>query len=26
VERLTSRPAFRKAYDDQMVHFAAGDT
>jgi glutathione S-transferase len=26
VERLTSRPAFRKAYADQMAHFAAGDT
>ena len=25
VERLTSRPAFRKAYDDQMAHFAAAD-
>jgi glutathione S-transferase len=26
VERLTKRPAFKKAYDDQMAHFAAGDT
>ena len=25
VERVTQRPAFRKAYDDQMAHFAAGD-
>lgn len=25
VERLTKRPAFKKAYDDQMAHFAAGD-
>ena len=26
VECLRSRPAFRKAYEDHMVHFAAGDT
>lgn len=25
LERLTARPAFRKAYDDQMAHFAAAD-
>lgn len=25
VERLTARPAFRKAYDDQLAHFAAAD-
>lgn len=25
VARLTARPAFRKAYDDQMAHFAAAD-
>ena len=25
VERLTSRPAFRKAYADQIAHFAAAD-
>jgi glutathione S-transferase len=25
VARLTARPAFVKAYDDQMAHFAAGD-
>ena len=25
VARLTARPAFKKAYDDQMAHFAAGD-
>jgi glutathione S-transferase len=25
VERATSRPAFMKAYDDQMAHFAAAD-
>lgn len=25
VLRLTARSAFRKAYDDQMAHFAAGD-
>lgn len=25
VARLTGRPAFKKAYDDQMAHFAAAD-
>ncbi|MEQ1515878.1 MAG: glutathione S-transferase family protein [Usitatibacteraceae bacterium] len=25
VSRLTARPAFKKAYDEQMAHFAAGD-
>jgi glutathione S-transferase len=25
VQRLTARPAFEKAYDDQMAHFAAAD-
>lgn len=25
VERLCARPAFKKAYDGQMAHFAAGD-
>jgi len=25
LERATARPAFRKAYDDQMAHFAAAD-
>lgn len=25
VARLTARPAFRKAYDDQLAHFSAGD-
>jgi glutathione S-transferase len=25
VARATARPAFRKAYADQMAHFAAGD-
>ncbi len=25
VKRLTARPAFQKAYDDQLAHFAAGD-
>ncbi|HWA89175.1 MAG TPA: glutathione S-transferase family protein [Rhizomicrobium sp.] len=25
VERATARPAFKKAYADQMAHFAAGD-
>lgn len=25
VARMTARPAFVKAYDDQMAHFAAGD-
>lgn len=25
VERITARPAFLKAYDDQMAHFAAAD-
>jgi len=25
VERATARPAFQKAYNDQMAHFAAGD-
>lgn len=25
VKRVTSRPAFKKAYDDQMAHFAKGD-
>ena len=25
VERMTGRPAFKKAYDDQMNHFAAAD-
>jgi glutathione S-transferase len=25
VERATGRPAFRKAYDDQLAHFAAAD-
>jgi len=25
VARLTARPAFRKAYDDQLAHFAAAD-
>jgi glutathione S-transferase len=25
VERATARPAFRKAYDDQMAHFAKAD-
>jgi glutathione S-transferase len=25
VERLTARPAFRKAFDDQIAHFAAND-
>jgi glutathione S-transferase len=25
VNRLTSRPAFQKAFDDQLAHFAAGD-
>jgi glutathione S-transferase len=25
VARMTSRPAYLKAYDDQMAHFAAGD-
>ena len=25
VARMTARPAFAKAYDDQMAHFAAGD-
>jgi glutathione S-transferase len=25
VRRATARPAFRKAYDDQMAHFAAAD-
>ena len=25
VARATARPAFRKAYDDQMAHFAAAD-
>ncbi len=25
VERATARPAFRKAYDDQLAHFAAAD-
>ncbi len=25
VERATARPAFKKAYDDQMAHFAAAD-
>lgn len=25
VDRLCARPAFQKAYDDQMAHFAAGD-
>lgn len=25
VARVTARPAFRKAYDDQMAHFAAAD-
>jgi glutathione S-transferase len=25
VRRATARPAFRKAYDDQLAHFAAGD-
>lgn len=25
VERLTARPAFVKAYEDQMAHFAAAD-
>ena len=25
VARITARPAFLKAYDDQMTHFAAGD-
>ncbi len=25
VARMTARPAFLKAYDDQMAHFAAGD-
>lgn len=25
VARLTARPAFRKAYDDQIAHFAAAD-
>lgn len=25
VERLTARPAFRKAYSDQIAHFAAAD-
>jgi glutathione S-transferase len=25
VERACARPAFRKAYDDQMAHFARGD-
>lgn len=25
VARVTGRPAFRKAYDDQMAHFAAGN-
>ena len=26
VERVTSRPAFKRAYDGQMAHFARGDT
>jgi glutathione S-transferase len=26
IERATGRPAFRKAYDDQMAHFAAADS
>lgn len=25
VARITERPAFKKAYADQMAHFAAGD-
>jgi glutathione S-transferase len=25
VARITARPAFRKAYADQMAHFAAAD-
>lgn len=25
VDRATARPAFKKAYDDQLAHFAAGD-
>ena len=25
VERITGRPAFRKAYEDQLAHFAAAD-
>jgi glutathione S-transferase len=25
VRRATARPAFKKAYDDQLAHFAAGD-
>jgi glutathione S-transferase len=25
VQRVTARPAFQKAYDDQMAHFAAAD-
>ncbi|MEO6300027.1 MAG: glutathione binding-like protein, partial [Paracoccaceae bacterium] len=25
VERVTARPAFRKAYADQIAHFAAAD-
>jgi glutathione S-transferase len=25
VQRLTARPAFQKAYADQMAHFAAAD-
>lgn len=25
IQRLTARPAFRKAFDDQLAHFAAGD-
>jgi glutathione S-transferase len=25
VDRVCARPAFKKAYDGQMAHFAAGD-